>query len=83
MVSSYFAVCATFPKCHPPYSCQAPTDALTYISLVIGFKSGLKLPSSTKWDVPRLPEVVQESATSEYYLVGEDKIKTAWLSAGF
>lgn len=38
----YFAIYASFTKCLLPHSCQALADALTYISLAIGFKSGLK-----------------------------------------
>ena len=48
----------------PTFLPQAPADALTYISLVIGFKSGLKTPPPPPSGVcPRLPEVIQESAT--------------------
>lgn len=55
MAFSYLAVCASFPKCFLPHSCQALADALTYISLVIGFKSGLNAPpphTHQKWGVP-------------------------------
>lgn len=58
MAFSYLAVCASFPKCLLPHSCQALADALTYISLVIGLKSGLNAPppppphTHQKWGVP-------------------------------
>lgn len=54
MAFSYLAVCASFPKCLLPHSRQALADALTYISLVIGFKSGLNAPPPPATHTPKV-----------------------------